>query len=106
MANAPTLGPGVWVQLNSTTESPRAGKPSAEEQTIGKVMQAFSSEGDQYYQVIWNPGDMNPKTGLYKANELTSLDQQTADQIRQQIAAGTYQPNIQKQGSNYQEPTL
>src|SRR5215472_8434474 len=106
MAQAPTLGPGVWVQLNPSTDSPRAGKPSPEEETIGKVMQAFTAEGDQYYQVVWNPGDASPKTATYHADQLTPLDQQQADQIRQQMSQGTYQPNLPQQSSEYQAPLL
>lgn len=106
MATAPALGPGVWVQLNPSKESPRAGKPSAEEQTIGIVKQMFTAEGESYYQVVWNPGDATPKTATYHADELTPLDQQTADKIRQQISSGSYQANLPQQSSEYQSPTL
>jgi hypothetical protein len=106
MATTPVLAPGGWVQLNPSTESPRAGKPSAEEMTIGMVKQQFTAQGKQYYQVIWNPGDANPKSGLYHEDELTPLDQQTANQIRQQMGQGDYQANLPEQGSNYQQPTL
>lgn len=103
---APTLAPGTWVQLNPSTESPRAGKPSAEEQTIGKITQSFMTQGEKFYQVVWNPGDMNPKTGTYREKELTELTQQQAQSIRQSIAAGNYQASLPQQGSNYQAPEL
>jgi hypothetical protein len=107
MATAPVLAPGGWVQLNPSTDSPRAGKPSATEQTIGKVTQVFTQEGEQYYQVVWNPGDANPKTAIYHGDQLTALDQQTANTIRQQLAAGTYQPgNLPQPSSNYKSPLL
>ena len=106
MATAPALVTGGWVQLNPSTESTRAKNPSAEEQTIGKIMQVFTSQGEQYYQVIWNPGDANPKSAIYHGNELTALDQQQANQIRQQMAQGDYQANLPEQGSNYQSPLL
>lgn len=106
MATAPPLAVGGWVQLNPSTDSPRANKPSATEQTIGTIKGVFTQEGDQYYQVVWNPGDANPKTGIYRAEQLTSLDQQTANGIRQQLAQGNYQANLPQPGSNYQSPTL
>lgn len=106
MTAAPALGPGVWVQLNPSKDSPRSKDPSAQEQTIGIVKQAFTTQGEQYYQVVWNPGDANPKTANYHANELTPLDQQTADKIRQEISSGTYQPNLPQKASEYQSPTL
>lgn len=103
---AATLSPGTYVQLNPSTESTRAGKPSAEEQTIGKITQSFTAQGGKYYQVVWNPGDMNPKVGTYHENELTELTQQQAQQIMQQMANGSYTPNLPQQGSNYQAPGL
>jgi len=106
MTAAPTLATGAWVQLNPSTESPRAMKPSATEQTIGIVKQVFTQQGEQYYQVVWNPGDANPKTAIYHANELTPLDQQTATKIRQQLASGTYQPNTPESSTDYKSPIL
>jgi len=106
MANAPALTTGGWVQLNPSTDSPRAGKPSAQEQTIGKVMQVFTQEGEQYYQVVWNPGDANPKSAIYRQDQLTPIDEQQATQIRQQMAQGNYQANLPQQSSNYQAPPL
>jgi hypothetical protein len=106
MATTPALAPGGWVQLNPATESPRAAKPGAAEKTIGIIRQVFTSQGQQYYQVTWNPGDANPETSLYHPEELTALDQQTANQIRQKMAQGDYQANLSEQGSDYQQPTL
>lgn len=106
MATAPPLAVGGWVQINPATDSPRAGKPAPQEQTIGTIKGMFTQEGDQYYQVVWNPGDANPKTGIYKAEQLTSLDPQTANGIRQQLAQGNYVPNTPQSSTNYQSPTL
>ena len=100
------MATGSYVQYNATTQSPLSPGPSAAEQTIGIVRQLFMSQGKQFAQVVWNPGDANPKTGIYHADQLTALDQQTAQQIRQQIAAGTYQPSTPQSSTDYKSPTL
>lgn len=104
MAQKPQLGVGGWVQYNPSFDSPRAKSASGPEQTIGLVRQAFMSEGQQWYQVVWNPGDMNPKQGLYKAEQLTPLDNQEAQKILNQLSVGTYQSNLPQQSSQYVNP--
>jgi len=107
MASQPTVQPGAWVQYNVTTQSPKAALPSPAERTIGLVRQAFNADGGPYYQVVWNPGDRRPKTGLYTTDQLTALSQQDANNILSELAAGTYQmPDTaqeqQQAGTNYQ----
>lgn len=103
---APSLTPGTYVQLNPTSDSPRAQPPSAIEQTIGVVRQSFFQQGEPYYQVVWNPGDARPKIGMYHESELTVLTQQQSQDILNQLAAGTYTPNTAPQGSTYQPAAL
>lgn len=102
----PLLPIGSYVQLNPSVDSPRAMAPSGEEQTIGIVRQAFTVGGQPYYQVVWNPGDKRPKVGMYHANELTCLSQSQAQDILNQLAAGTYKPSLPQQGSAYQQPNI
>lgn len=105
MATQPTLGPGAYVQLNPSNDSPRAALPSAPEKTIGVVKQAITAQGEQYFLVVWNPGDKFPRTGTYHADQLTAVSQQDAQTILQQMASGTYTPNIPKAASNFIEPS-
>src|SRR5215469_2341148 len=95
---------GSWVQYNVTTQSPLSGMPTPAEQTIGLVRSVFTSQGTQFAQVVWNPGSDNPQTGLYTADQLCQLNQQQANDIRNQMNAGTYQPNLGTPSSNYQQP--
>jgi hypothetical protein len=106
MTTTPTLAPGAWVQINPSKDSPRAKTPSATEQTIGIIKQTFTAQGEQFYQVVWNPGDANPKTSIYHQDQLTVLDQQQANQIRQQVASGDYQSSMPEPSSEYQSPIL
>lgn len=103
----PLLPVGQWVQYNVSVQSPRAELPSVAEQTIGSIRQAFTAQGKTFYQVVWNPGDANPETGLYTDDQLCALTQQQATAIRQQIACGTYQPNMSgTPGADYQQPNI
>jgi len=103
----PLLPNGQWVQYNPATDSPLSPKASLPEQTIGIVRQSFTQGDGPYYQVVWNPGSMYPKTALYHASQLTALDQSQANNILQQLAAGTYQPPTAAQpGASYQQPNI
>lgn len=102
----PLYMPGQYVQYNVTTQAPNAPMPSPAEQTIGMVRSAFTAPDGPYYQVIWNPGGLHPKTGLYSAAQLTALTQQEANSIIQQLAAGTYTPPSQIPSTNYQQPNI
>lgn len=106
MANAPPLGPGIYVQYNPSKDSPRSQGPSGPEQTIGIVRQVFKQGGQDYYQVIWNPGDAYPKSAMYTASQLTPLTQQDASKILTQLQQGTYTPNLPKQSSEYVAPPI
>lgn len=105
MAQQPTLTPGAWVQLNPSTDSPRAALPSIAEQGIGIIRQAFTAAGQKVYLVVWNPGDARPQTGLYKEAELTPLSQQDANNRMNQMASGST-PSLPTQGSQYQQPPV
>jgi len=102
----PLLPPGQWVQYDVTTQSPNAPLPSASEQTIGMVRQAFTQGDGPYYQVVWNPGGRNPKTGLYHQNQICPIDQQTANNIMEQMASGSYRPAQGIPGQNYKQPNV
>lgn len=102
----PLLPIGQWVQYNVSTQAPNAPLPSPDEQTIGQVRQAFTQGDGAYYQVVWNPGSSRPTTALYHQNQLTALDQKSAQDIIGQIAAGTYQPPSQTPGSQYTQPNV
>lgn len=103
---APSLATGTWVQYNVSTQSPLAALPTTAEQTIGIIRQAFTAQGKQFFQVVWNPGNMFPETGLYTADELCALTQQEAQQITAQMNAGSYQLPQGGAGSNYQQPDV
>jgi hypothetical protein len=102
----PALPPGQWVQYNVTTQNPRAAIPSPEEQGIGRIRQSFSRGDGQYYQVVWNPGSVNPKSALYHQDQLCALTQQEATQIIGNMNSGDYTPNEGVPGSNYQQPNV
>jgi hypothetical protein len=106
VAQAQPLTNGSWVQYNPTYDSPRAAAASGPEQGIGQIKQSMNAEDGQYYQVVWNPGDMNPRSAWYHTNQLTQLTQQQAQQIAQDMANGQAPPNQGTQGSNYQQPTI
>lgn len=74
---AALLPPGQRVQYNVAAQSPRAAPPTATEQTIGVIRQSFNAFDGPYYQVVWNPGGTKPETGLYHANEICPVSQQT-----------------------------
>lgn len=97
---------GGYVQYDPTSDSPLANPPSAAEQTIGIVRQLFSAQGEQYAQVVWNPGSATPKTALYHAKQLTPISQQQAVDLTNQMNEGTYQPDLGAQSSNYEQPTV
>lgn len=102
----PTLPPGQWVQYNVTTQDPRAALPSDEEKGIGQVRQSFSKTDGQYYQVVWNPGSMKPKSALYHEDQLCPLDQKQAQDLRNQMAEGTYSESGGVPGANFQQPNI
>lgn len=104
---AALLPPGTWVKYNVETQSSRAALPTAAEQTIGIIRQAFTGMDGPYYQVVWNPGSMTPQTGLYHVKNLTALTPQQANDITCQLAAGTYQPTLSgTPGAQYQQPNI
>ena len=86
---------GQWVQYDVTQQDPRAPKPTVEEQTIGVVKQSFMAEGQPYYQVVWNPGGMYPKTALYREKQLKAVDRKTK----------SVSP-LGEPGSNFQQPNI
>lgn len=104
--NTPPLSTGSYVQYNATVQSPLAPGPDAAEQTLGIVRQLFTAQGQQYAQVVWNPGSQFPETALYTSDQLCALTQQQAADITCQMNAGTYQPPSGTPGSNYQQPDV
>ena len=102
----PALPPGQWVQYNATMQDPRASHPSPDELGIGQVRQAFTQGDGQYYQVVWNPGSKSPKVALYHQDQLCALTQQQAQQVIDNMAAGTYQASEQVPGSNFKQPNV
>jgi hypothetical protein len=80
--------------------------PDAAEQTIGIVRQFFTAQGDQYAQVVWNPGSSTPETGLYKVDQLCGITQQQAVDLTNQMNAGTYSPPSGTPSSNYTQPAV
>lgn len=104
---SPLLPPGQWVQYNLTVQDPRAPKPSPDEQGIGQIRQSFTKSDGPYYQVVWNPGSDKPKSALYHGDQLCALDDQQAQQLRSNMAAGTYQgPDLSQTGINFQQPNI
>lgn len=89
-AQVPSVG--SWVQVNPSAQNLLAPKPTPSELTIGLVRQLFSAEGQQYYQVVWNPGSAFPETGLYTVDQLCTLTDQAVNQIMCQLNEGTYTP--------------
>lgn len=106
MAATPTLGSGSWVQYNVTTQSPLSALPTAAEQTIGLIRTAFTAEGKQYFQVVWNPGSQTPETGLYTEDQLCAITQQQAADITNKMNSGSWQPSGGTPSSNYQQPAV
>ena len=106
--NTPTtpMATGTYVQYNETTQSPLSPAPTAAEQTIGIVRQLFTAQGQQFAQVVWNPGGANPETGLYTCDQLCPISQKQAVDLVNQMNEGTYQPPSGALGSNYQQPTV
>jgi hypothetical protein len=102
----PTLPPGQWVQYNVTTQDPRAAVPSQEEQGIGQIRQSFSRSDGQYYQVVWNPGSMRPKSALYHSEQLCPLTQKQAQDIISNMQSGDYSGPGGVPGSNFQQPNV
>lgn len=97
---------GQYVQYSAASDSPRSNKPSGEEETIGIVRQVIRQGDQSYYQVVWNPGDRRPKVGMYHQDQLVPVTQQQANDILNQLAAGTYRPQDQTPGTSYQQPAL
>ena len=102
----PLMPPGQWVQYNADTQNPRAPGPSPEERTVGQVRQSFTRSDGPYYQVVWNPGDMKPKSALYHGDQLKAITQQQAvDMVNQMNASGEFPPQ-EKPGSAFQQPNI
>lgn len=101
----PLMPPGQYVQYDATTQDPRAQKPAPEEQGLGIIRQSFTRSDGPYYQVIWNAGDLKPKSGLYHGTQLKALSQQQAQELLQNQQAGQG-ADVGIPGSNYQQPTL
>lgn len=104
--STPQLATGSYVQYNVTTQNPQAPGPSPAEQTIGIIRQFFTAQGQQYAQVVWNPGSQFPDTGLYTADQLCAITQQQAADLTNQMNAGTYEPPGGTLGSNYTQPSV
>ena len=106
--NTPTspMVTGGYVQYNQTTQNPLAPAPTAAEETIGIVRQLFMAQGQQYAQVVWNPGSATPETGLYHADQLCPISQQQAVDLTNQMNAGTYEPPTGSLGSNFTQPSV
>lgn len=102
----PLFPPGQYVRLNTTTQDPRAAKPSPEEQGLGQVRQSFTRTDGPYYQVVWNSGDALPKSALYHGDSLCPLTPQEANQIKNAIAAGTFTADTGTPGSAFQQPNV
>lgn len=96
---------GQWVSYNPSFDSPLAKAASGAEQGIGIVRQSMNAQDGQYYQVVWNPGDNNPRSAWYHANQLTCLTQAEAQSIAQEMANGQT-PSLPTQSSQYQQPTV
>jgi len=98
---------GQWVQYNVGPQDPRAPLPSLAEQTIGIIRSSYTSQGKPYYNVVWNPGEAYPKSALYTEEQLCALDPQAANEIKNQLAAGTYTPSLSgSPGSQYVQPDI
>ena len=97
---------GGYVQYNPTVDSPLSPGPTGAEKTIGIVRQLFSAQGEQYAQVVWNPGSAKPETGLYHAKQLCPISQKQAVDITNQMNAGTYEPSLGTPSSNYEQPSV
>jgi hypothetical protein len=100
----PALPPGQYVQYNATVQDPRAGPPTPEEQGLGQIRQSFSRSDGQYYQVVWNPGSMKPKSALYHEQQLCPLTQKQAQDVINGMASGDTATGIP--GSNFQQPNV
>jgi hypothetical protein len=102
----PLLPPGQWVQYNAATQDPRAAAPSGDEKTVGIIKQAFTRSDGPYYQVLWNPGGMTPKSALYHGDQLCAISQQQATEIVNNMNATGQFPSQDKPGSAFQEPNV
>jgi len=106
--SSPPPSVGSWVQYNVTDQSPLSALPTAAENTIGIVRQVFSAQGQQFMQVVWNPGSSTPESALYTADQLCPITSQQAANIQASMNAGTYDPTQPQgvPGSNYQQPAV
>jgi len=102
----PHLPPGQWVQYNAATQDPRAAGPSPDEQTVGVIKQSFTRGDGPYYQVVWNPGSMTPKSALYHGDQLMAITQQQAIQMVNNMNATGQFPSQSKPGSDFQQPNV
>jgi hypothetical protein len=88
---SPLFPPGQYVQYNPQVVGGIVNtNPTVQEKTLGIVRHAYTAQGKEWYQVVWNPGSNNPRTGLYHTDQLIPLTQDQAVQIMNQLAAGTF----------------
>lgn len=97
----PLPQPGQWVQLNAVPQTWDHPLPTAQEQTIGQIRQAFTQQGETFYQVVWLPGTAHPQTGLYRADQITCINDQQRTSIANQLASG----GLTIQSGNPTQPT-
>jgi hypothetical protein len=97
----PLPQPGQWVQLAPVPSTWKHPLPTAQEQTIGRVRQAFTQQGETFYQIVWLPGTQHPETGLYRADQLTCITDQQATNVANQLASGS----LPIQSGNPTQPT-
>jgi len=102
----PLLPPGQWVQYNVTTQNPRVPSPAPDEKTVGIIKQSFTRSDGPYYQVLWNPGGMKPKSALYHQDQLTAITQQQASDLVNEMNATGQFPQQGTPGENYRGPNI
>jgi hypothetical protein len=90
----PQLPIGSWVQLNMQPYETKPGPPypSVEERTIGIIRSAYVAQGQQFYQIVWNPRGNRPETGMYTADQVIPLNSQQVQTITQEMQTGAYTP--------------
>lgn len=96
----PLLPVGSWVQLNMQpyqNQPANTPHPTAMEQTIGIIRSAYVAQGQQFYQIVWNPRGIHPETGMYTVDQLTPITNQQAQDYQSEVMSGTYP--VQQGGS-------
>jgi hypothetical protein len=66
--------------------------PSVEERTVGVVRSGYVAQGQQFYQVVWNPRGNRPETGMYTIDQLVPLTAQQIQTINAEMNTGAYAP--------------